>query len=372
LTFPRIPAIVTAMSLIAYYASRLFWAKAGIPLGFLFVKFRKAPVLDALLTMALLLCLGSSVSRGAEASAPAPTFGSIEETNLQQLLIFSTRLQEQLQALRLAVEKDRHEAKAAATQNTEAVLQGLQALQEALSAQRTREFENLQQSNLAMERSNRAMLLMAGTVAAIGFLALLIMTWFQWRTGNKLAGLSAAWSMPGLAVGSGPPALGPGDAVEQANARLLGAIGQLDQRLIEFKRVLASGSNGDSGAGSNHRSATAASSSAQDPQITGLLQQANALLSSDNAEGALACFEEVLTLAPNHGESLVKKGALLERMHRLNEAIECYDRAIAADSSLTLAYLHKGGLCNRLERFKEALDCYEKALRTHEQRGNSI
>ena len=65
---------------------------------------------------------------------------------------------------------------------------------------------------------------------------------------------------------------------------------------------------------------------------------------------------------------LVKKGAVLERMHRLNEAFECYDRAIALNDSLTIAYLHKGGLCNRLERFKEALDCYEKALSTHSER----
>jgi tetratricopeptide (TPR) repeat protein len=359
------------MSLIAYYASRLFWAEAGTPSGLLFVKFRRPQLLDLFLGMALLLSL-AWISRGAEASAPVPGSGSIEETNLQQLLSLSAQLQEQFQALRLAVEKDQQEAKAAATQNTEAVLQGLQVLQEALSAQRAREFETLQQSNLAMERSNRAMLLMAGAVAAIGFLALLIMTWFQWRTGNKLAGLSVAWSNPGLASGPATSALGSGDAVEEANARLLGAIGQLDQRLVEFKRVLASGGNGDLGRGSGDVFAAAGSEPGQDPRVAGLLRQATALMNSDNAEAALACFEEVLALAPNHGESLVKKGALLERMHRLNEAIECYDRAIAADSSMTLAYLHKGGLCNRLERFKEALDCYEKALRTHEQRGNSI
>jgi tetratricopeptide (TPR) repeat protein len=58
----------------------------------------------------------------------------------------------------------------------------------------------------------------------------------------------------------------------------------------------------------------------------------------------------------------------LERLQRLDEAIQCYDRAIAADGSMTIAYLHKGGLCNRLERFSEALTCYEQALRSQEKR----
>jgi len=76
----------------------------------------------------------------------------------------------------------------------------------------------------------------------------------------------------------------------------------------------------------------------------------------------------VLTLNPNHGEALLKKGTALERLQKLHEAFECYDRAIAVNDSMALAYLHKGGLYNRLERFKEALECYEKALQTHDDR----
>ena len=64
----------------------------------------------------------------------------------------------------------------------------------------------------------------------------------------------------------------------------------------------------------------------------------------------------------------MKKGAALERLRKLDEAIVCYDRAIAADASLTVAHLYKAGLLNRMERFNEALECYEKALRTQETR----
>jgi tetratricopeptide (TPR) repeat protein len=64
---------------------------------------------------------------------------------------------------------------------------------------------------------------------------------------------------------------------------------------------------------------------------------------------------------------MLKRGAALERLQRLNEAIECYDRAIATDSTMTMAYLHKGGVFNRLERYSEALECYERALRSQEK-----
>ena len=174
----------------------------------------------------------------------------------------------------------------------------------------------------------------------------------------------------GLGPGSAGAALG---SAEQSRARVLSAMEQLDKRIREFKGVISTGGNGDP------TTADDRSSSATDPDTTGadeysrislLLTQADSLMKAENPEAALACFDGVLALNPNHTEALVKKGAALERLHKLNEAIECYDRAIALDGSLTTAYLHKGGLCNRLERFKEALQCYEKALSTHEQRGS--
>ena len=115
------------------------------------------------------------------------------------------------------------------------------------------------------------------------------------------------------------------------------------------------------------RSAAATAAAAPEAaRITMLLGKGQSLLNLDQAEEALACFDQVLTLDPNHPEALVKKGAALERLRKLDEAIACYDRAIAADSSMTVAYLYKGGLFNRMERFGEALECYEKALHTQE------
>ena len=81
-------------------------------------------------------------------------------------------------------------------------------------------------------------------------------------------------------------------------------------------------------------------------------------------EPALSCYDEALALAPQHAETLVKRGKTLEQLGRLDQAIESYDRAIAAAPSLATAYLLKAGVLNRLERYGEALKCYDLALRT--------
>jgi tetratricopeptide (TPR) repeat protein len=77
----------------------------------------------------------------------------------------------------------------------------------------------------------------------------------------------------------------------------------------------------------------------------------------------------VIALDSTNPEAFVKKGMALERLGKLDEAIDCYDRAIALDDSMTMAYLSKGGVFNRLERYGEALQCYEQALRAQQKPG---
>jgi tetratricopeptide (TPR) repeat protein len=351
------------MSVIATYDSRRSGAPFGLGSESRSAGNRLAPALSRLLTIASVLFLSLWASWGAESNLPPPIPSQLEGTNLQQILQACLRIQEQLQAAQLALEQNRQETKEASAQNAEALSNRLQTLQETLSTQRAQDLE-------AAQRSNKVMLLVAGTFGALGFLVLLVIACLQWRTGKTLAEISAALPVAmGLGAGSGLGALGPAD---QSNRRLLGALEQLDKRLHQFKQAVSPGGNGDFTRGSNHGSADAGSEASQagDPaRISLRLSEAQAMLSADNPAAALACCDEVLSLNPNHPEALVKKGAALERLHRLNEAIECYDQAIAADGSMTLAYLHKGGLCNRLERFKEALECYGKALLTHGQRG---
>jgi tetratricopeptide (TPR) repeat protein len=100
-----------------------------------------------------------------------------------------------------------------------------------------------------------------------------------------------------------------------------------------------------------------------------LLGKGQALLNLQQADTALACFDEVIALDSTNPEAFVKKGMALERLGKLDEAIDCYDRAIALDDSMTMAYLSKGGVFNRLERYGEALQCYEQALRAQQKPG---
>jgi Flp pilus assembly protein TadD len=59
--------------------------------------------------------------------------------------------------------------------------------------------------------------------------------------------------------------------------------------------------------------------------MTVLLGKGQSLLNLDHAEEAVACFDQVLAIDANHAEAQVKKGAALERLRKLDEAIVCYD-----------------------------------------------
>lgn len=309
--------------------------------------------------------------------AVEPNPSAISETNSQDLVRAYLQLQEELHATQLELEQNRTEARETARQNADALASRLQNIEQALGSQRARELE-------AIQSTNRVMVIVAGGFASLGFIALLLMAYFQWRTVHGLAEISAA--LPGMrALGPGGPlaALGPGEAqvmgesqAEKSNLRLLGAMEQLEKRIYELEHTAsppAHGSNNGPGApsGSNggpESAVTEPESAGEATRISLLLAKGQSMLNLDNPQAALACFDEVLNLAPEHTEALVKKGAALERLQKLDDAIQCYDRAIAADDSMTIAYLHKGGLFNRMERFKEALECYEKALQTQEKK----
>jgi hypothetical protein len=175
----------------------------------------------------LVLFSPSWESLGAESSPPLTATSQIEETNSQALLQAYLRLQKQLQATQLAIEQNRQETKAAAAQNAEALSKGLQTIQQAFSAQWTQDVE-------AMQRSNKIMLIAVGTFAAMGFLTMLILTYFQWRMSKGLAEISAA--LP-TALGLGPVTAAAAIApAEEANLPLLGALEQLEKHTRELER----------------------------------------------------------------------------------------------------------------------------------------
>jgi len=318
-----------------------------------------------------------------------------DDSAAQQAQRSYLQLQEQLNAAKLALERNQKEAELSATKDAEALSTKLQAIEQSLSSEQARELK-------AMQSSNRVMLVVAGSFAAIGFFAMVLMAWFQWRTVNRLAAISTGLpALRGVGPGAVLPALGTGEtgsleavsarallgpggstavsvgAAEQSSYRLLGALEQLEKRINELEhRGPPAGSGAASptdpqhsnGGGNGSAPASDSTEAAPDPEagrIKLLLGKGESLLNLDNAEGALDCFEEILAIKPDNTEALLKKGTALERLGKLDEAIACYDKAIAAD--VTIAYLYKGGLFNRMERFDEALECYEQALRRQER-----
>src|SRR5215831_8844251 len=215
------------------------------------------------------------------------------ETNSQELRTY-LQLQEQLHATRLAIESVGAEAKQAAAQNAEQMAGRLHALEQAVAAQRAKELE-------AMQSSNRNMLFVAGAFASIGCVAMLLMGYFQWRTVNRLAELSAGIPAGAIALGSARPiaALGPGVTQEvtahpiNPNPELLETIHKLEKRIDELEHASPApltngGPNGEESA--SHESNGSSTSAVEEAKSVTLLGKGQALLNMDKPEEALACF----------------------------------------------------------------------------------
>jgi tetratricopeptide (TPR) repeat protein len=360
------------------------------------------------LCASLFLAGAATAAVGELPATPPPR---AEETNTLEMLRAYLQLQVQIHELQNAFDHARQQTDEAVAKTARAVNERLDSVEKSLDERRSRELEAVSISSEAQRKSNSIMLVVAGSFASIGFVALVLMAYFLWRTIQRLAELSAALPGP-RSLGPRPAiaALGEGDSgqsglvradpAEQASGRLLAAMDRLEKRIGELEHsaeaplpeskgpeLKLNGSPANGNGGTIHlfddgaqvtddqlKADVDANAEAEpetvsgNPQLDYLLRKARSLLKLDQAEGALASFDEALTISPENPEALVGKGASLEKLRKLDEALACYDGAITADPSLTIAYLRKGGLCNRMERFKEALECFEKALHTQEKR----
>lgn len=307
-------------------------------------------------------------------------------TSSNETLRSYLQLQEQLYATQLALERNRQETEALAAKNAEAVSARFKAIEEALTAKRVTELEAMKSSMETLERSmesnNRMLITVAGTIASVGFVVLLLTAYLQWRSVNRLAEFTALVQSARVALP--PPGqaeaqlLGAGD-VTRSGGRLTSALAQLERRILELEhtthpategRAVATAVAAEEPGGGDAQPNGAASENGHHPQsdhAVVILAKGQSLLDMDKPAEALECFEDILRTEPDHAEALVKKGVALEELRRTEEALQCYDRAIAANSDLTIAYLQKGGLFNRLERYEEALQCYEQALHAQEK-----
>ena len=266
-------------------------------------------------TLALCAALAWTAPSRAASEAGAiqpPGFNHAAETNAADLLRSFLQLQEQLHAAQLAIERNRIEAEAAALRNTEAIAAKLTALEQSLTNARTRELEQLQ-------GANRLMLIIGGACAAVGFLAMLLTAWLQWRAVNRLTEFSML-SQASLTMGRTTLLTG-GDAgghpmTEQSNARLSGALERLEKRIIELEHTTLAPADHQPVHTTTETASTTASFAPGGERVRVLTAKGQSLLNLDQTEAAIVCFDEILALDPQHTETLVKKGEALERLRR--------------------------------------------------------
>jgi len=321
----------------------------------------------------LLVCvgvLGGARAFTAETKSVSPPPSS--EASTQAVVNGYLQIQEQLHATLLAIDNSQREAEAEAATNTALLSARIQTLEQTIADQRASEVE-------AARKTQQLALFMAGTFGLIGLGIMLLMVYFQWRVFTQLIKIST-WQPAGVALGNhrtmplveaanelAAPARA---AVESSNTRLLGAVERLEKRISEMEQVARAPLPEPEPAALASAYPNGAPSDATDRKecVANLITEGQSLLSANEPQKALECFDVALQLEPKHAEALVKKAGALERLGRLDDAIACYDHAIEADGSMTIAYLHKGGLFNRMARYDEALRCYEQALQTQEKK----
>jgi tetratricopeptide (TPR) repeat protein len=281
--------------------------------------------------------------RAAEESAPTNAAPETNAALVQSVLV----LQEQLRETQRTLEQARSQSQAEARRSEETLAARLNLLEQVLQARRADEIASVQQTLRTV--------VVVGSIAVIAGLAAVIFAGVaQARAVRHMANVSQELRLilPALAAPSAPM-LGRG-AVDEANERLLRAIGGLEKRLTELE-------TGGPGAPANGHAPKLPPASVESP-VTVLLGKGQALLNLEQHAEALEQFEQVLQIDPASVEAWIKKGTALERLQRIDDAIAAYDRAIAADDSAATAYLFKAGAFNRQKRYADALQCYEKAL----------
>lgn len=208
------------------YSARVSAALAGICWTTCLTRNHLPSLNRLVVAFALVLSALPWDGQGADTNLP-PATSPIEETDSQALLRGYLQLQEQLQATQLAIEQNRREAEKAALQTAEAISIALVTFQDNIAAQQARHLA-------AMQRSNRLALIVAVTFATVGFLVMLMMSYFQWRMSQAVAGVLAALPAS-LRLGPGP-ALG---SAEESSLRLLAAAAPAGKPGQETERTSA-------------------------------------------------------------------------------------------------------------------------------------
>ena len=249
----------------------------------------------------------------------------------------------------------------------------MQSLEQTLLAQRASEIDE-------EHKTAEWTLLLTGVIGLAGLGILLWMVYLQSRAFTKLTEISAQQSAALANAAAVHQLAAPARAVvENSNANLIEAVGQLRERVTDLEHVtpsLVSGANMSANMGPKANGITTgtgnpngnSNGNGNGRAKVEMLEEGQKFLDQNDPRQALEIIDRFLTGHPDDPEALLKKADALQKIGRNDEALAHYNLVIAADSTLAVAHLQKGGLLNRLRRYDEALNCYEQALQAQEKK----
>jgi tetratricopeptide (TPR) repeat protein len=307
------------------------------------------------------------------------------QIDADQVLRGYLRLQEQVHATLLAIERSRIEARLELRTNTAALDSRITSFEE--SFEKSLAEQRLERAR-SDQASNQTLIVLACSIVGLGLLAMAFAALFQSRGLNRLSDVATGLSHERSFLPDDLHTTESNNDRSRDRDRLLLAAGSEQhtaQNLITTIEKLEGRIRGLEGSALSHPTDLGVNEAETDVEFVGdrksnghpdqrpadhitvLLGKGQVLMSLGQVDNALACFEEAVAQAPNHAEAHLKKGMALERLKRLEEAIAAYDQTIALEGSLTQAYLSKGAVYNQQERYGEALECYEAALRSEKR-----
>ncbi|TAL05875.1 MAG: hypothetical protein EPO07_02825, partial [Verrucomicrobia bacterium] len=238
----------------------------------------------------LLVAATALLTSEVQAADPTNSTPASDTESLRALLY----LQEQLRSTQQAIERNRREAETANTRNAESLQSRLASIESVIAVQRAKEME-------AMREANRTVIFAVGTFAAIALVVMVLTAYLQWRSIQRLAELATmrATTSTGLPAVSAATLL-DSPAAAQASSQLLGALDLLEKRIHQLEATTQTPTLAGTTAENIANGHTP--KELQTDQVSLLLAKGESLLGSEQSEEALACFNSVLEVSPEHAE----------------------------------------------------------------------
>ena len=94
----------------------------------------------------------------------------------------------------------------------------------------------------------------------------------------------------------------------------------------------------------------------------GWLNQGNQRYITGNLLGAIAAYEKILEIQPDHYEAWYNRGVVCEKLERYEEALASYNNAIQVKPDYYEAWYNRGVALGNLEQYEQALVSLDKAI----------